>query len=164
MNSNNFTNNLSRTRQQAIQLCQSGQFSQAKDLLNKFQRKKKLDAESLSLLGRINGQLGKFDEAVDCFSKAINLQPSALQGHIGLGKAHLAVADSNKALEINPDLALAYFHRALAYKDMGMKDEAITDFEKFITLTSDPALSETAIYEISQLVKESKEKENEQAP
>jgi len=126
MNSNNFTNDLSQTKQQAIQLCQSGQFSQAKDLLNNLQQRSNLDAESLSMLGGINGQLGKFDEAVDCFSKAVNLQPSALQGHIGHGKALVmlgrhseAEISFKKVLGLKPDFAPAHQELATVYLGLG---------------------------------------------
>jgi len=120
------SNDIAAVKQRVLQLCQSGQFIQAKDILNNFQQRSSLDAESFSLLGGINGHLGKFDEAVDCFSKCINLQPSALQAYIGHGKALLMLgrypeseASFKKSLELKPDFIPAYQELAGLYLGLG---------------------------------------------
>lgn len=50
-----------------------------------------------------------------------------------------AIADYDKAIELDPNDAKAYINRGYTYKEQGMKAEAIADFEKFITLTDNPS-------------------------
>jgi Tfp pilus assembly protein PilF len=44
-----------------------------------------------------------------------------------------------------------YYHRALAYQALGKNDQAIADFEQFITLSKDNALIQNAQQQISKL-------------
>jgi tetratricopeptide (TPR) repeat protein len=48
----------------------------------------------------------------------------------------MALADCETALQIGPESEAywAYYPRGLAYKGMGRMDEAIADFERFISL------------------------------
>ncbi|MEE9399447.1 MAG: tetratricopeptide repeat protein [Dehalococcoidales bacterium] len=63
----------------------------------------------------------------------------------------LAIADANKAIGLDPNVAITYFNRGRAYKEQGKKAEAIADFEKFITLTNNPRWIEMARKEIEEL-------------
>jgi tetratricopeptide (TPR) repeat protein len=45
-----------------------------------------------------------------------------------------AISEYNKALEINPRFAKAYYNRGLAYDENGQYDKAISDYEKAIGL------------------------------
>jgi len=67
------------------------------------------------------------------------------------GEYDLAIADCNRAIELDPNLAVAYYNRGLAYKEQGKKAEAIADFEKFITLTTNPQWIEMARQQIEEL-------------
>jgi len=62
-----------------------------------------------------------------------------------------SIADCDEALEIDPSLPDGYYHRALAYQALGKNDQAIADFEQFITLSKDNALSQNAQQQISKL-------------
>jgi tetratricopeptide (TPR) repeat protein len=62
-----------------------------------------------------------------------------------------AIAEFDEATRLDPKYAVAYGNRALAYKLQGNKARAITDFEKFITLTSDPRLVRIAKQQIKEL-------------
>ena len=66
-------------------------------------------------------------------------------------KHYLAVSDCNTAIDIDPEQAYAYFNRGLAYKGLGMKTEAISDFEESINLTDNFMLRERATHEIEEL-------------
>lgn len=56
------------------------------------------------------------------------------------GKEHdKAIADFNKAIELDPEYALAYSTRGFAYTKLGEKEKAISDFEKCIELSENPA-------------------------
>jgi tetratricopeptide (TPR) repeat protein len=44
-----------------------------------------------------------------------------------------------------------YYHRALAYQALGKNDQAIADFEQFITLSKDNTLIQNAQLQINKL-------------
>jgi tetratricopeptide (TPR) repeat protein len=54
--------------------------------------------------------------------------------YYGKGQFDKAIADSTKALELNPRDAKAYTNRGNAYYDKGQHDEAIADYTKAIEL------------------------------
>jgi tetratricopeptide (TPR) repeat protein len=47
-----------------------------------------------------------------------------------------AIADYSEAIRLNPNYTDAYLKRALLYKKIGKKDEAISDYNKLINLDS----------------------------
>ena len=55
------------------------------------------------------------------------------------GKVGLAIEDHNKAIELNPDDAEAYYNRGVAYGVKGEVYHAIVDFTKVIELNPDDA-------------------------
>ena len=63
-----------------------------------------------------------------------------------------SIADCNKALDINPNLPDGYYHRAFAYEALLKTDAAIADFNKFISLSDNQVLIETARQEIIKLM------------
>jgi len=60
----------------------------------------------------------------------------------------------DKAIELNPANAEAYYNRGLASKELGEKERAIADFEKFLTLTDNPERQEQAKRQIEELRQE----------
>ncbi|HEU4344564.1 MAG TPA: tetratricopeptide repeat protein, partial [Candidatus Binatia bacterium] len=56
------------------------------------------------------------------------------------GQYDAAIAEFNKALEINPKSALAYYHRGLAYSNKGRHDLAVADYTDALALN--PAILE----------------------
>ena len=72
---------------------------------------------------------GVFDKAraVVCFTKGVSYQDK--------GQWDKAIAEYNKAIEINPSYAEAYYNRGLAYaQGKGQFDKAISDWNKAIEL------------------------------
>ena len=52
---------------------------------------------------------------------------------------------------MNPNNALAYYNRGLAYREKGEVSKAVSDLEKFINLSTDPELikdAQQALHEI----------------
>ncbi len=58
--------------------------------------------------------------------------------------------DYDKAIQIDPQDAFAYYNRGLCYKYLGDKKKAITNFRKFLTISNDAHLLKTA----KELIKE----------
>ncbi len=47
-----------------------------------------------------------------------------------LGEEEKAIGDYNKAIELNPEYALAYYNRGICYKKLGETKKAEKDFQK----------------------------------
>ena len=98
---------------------------------------------------------GEYDEAIDEFTKAIEIDPNYAEAYNNRGLAYyytweydLAVADYDKAIEIDPDYADAYNNRGNAYADNGQYDLAIADYDRAIEI--DPkTLGSTAVAAMS---------------
>jgi tetratricopeptide (TPR) repeat protein len=71
-----------------------------------------------------------------------------------IGELNSALTDCDSAIDIDPEQPYAYFNRGLVYKGLGMKAEAISDFEKSITLSDNLWLQEKAMREIEELSEE----------
>ena len=69
------------------------------------------------------------------------------------GRHDEAIVECNKAIELYPYYAWAFYTRACTYKLQGKKAEAIADFEKFITLSDNPQWVEKAREAIEELSK-----------
>jgi len=94
---------------------------------------------------------GKYSEAIKAFDGSIahryQLQESyAMRGlaNYNLGEYDLAIADNNRALEINPKYAAAYNGRGLAYYRKGEFDKTIADMQKVLEYSTDQQLREPA--------------------
>ena len=51
-----------------------------------------------------------------------------------MGRFEESLPDYNKALEIEPTLAKAYINRGIAYSQLGQYEKAIADYEKGLEL------------------------------
>jgi predicted O-linked N-acetylglucosamine transferase (SPINDLY family) len=108
-------------KEQAKLFLQQQRFSDARNLFEEICKQNDSDAESWFLLGAVNGQLGRLNDAVGCFQKVITLQPSA-EAHDNLGLAlqalgrfDEAIASHRSALDINSGLVRAYYNLGNAY-------------------------------------------------
>lgn len=82
------------------------------------------------------------DQAVDAFSKAIAIEPDAID-YVTRGRAYLdlnryedAHGDFSKAIQLNPKQATAYFFRADGLLRQERLEEAVADFTRAIELGS----------------------------
>jgi len=89
------------------------------------------------------GKSGFLDEALDAFTKAIELNPKYAEAYCYRGMAygifeehHQAIMDYDKAIELNPKYAEAYYNRGVTYgADLSKHHQAIMDFTKVIELS-----------------------------
>ena len=109
--------------------------------------------EEVEILSKLVFQKGNFlmmldqmDEAIEVYSRAIELNPNHAASYSNRGAAYcgrdefdLAIADYNKAIELDPELAQAYSNRGAAYWGKDEFDLAIADYNKAIEL--DPKLA-----------------------
>jgi len=89
--------------------------------------------------GIIHASLENFEEAVDFFSKAINLKPEYIKAHNNLGSilTHLGKFEEAaqcyaKAIELKPDFAEAHFNLGKSLNDLGKLEESVHSYTKAI--------------------------------
>ncbi|MBW4467671.1 MAG: tetratricopeptide repeat protein [Pegethrix bostrychoides GSE-TBD4-15B] len=86
--------------------------------------------------GFIQAERGEIWEAIEDYSCAIQVSPQApTYFYRGVAYQQLenyaeAIADYSSALRLAPDSPVAHYHRALAARQLGYLDEAISDFEQ----------------------------------
>jgi tetratricopeptide (TPR) repeat protein len=100
--------------------------------------------EAHNNLGVEFSKLGKLDDAVTSFHKALALKPDYAKAHYNLGltlqnlgKLDEAVASYRKAIVIKPDYAEAHNNLGVALRNWGKLDEAVASFHKALALKPD---------------------------
>jgi TonB family protein len=86
----------------------------------------------------------KYDEAISCFNKAIQLMPSNIHFLLGRGRTYFlngknseAMADFNRAIELEPNYAYAYLGRGAVYMKDDKLDKAIIEFSMATQINPD---------------------------
>lgn len=92
---------------------------------------------------------GKVIEAIQLYSKALELNPDHPDIYSDRGVAHLhnmdknnCFADLNKAIELQPDYSYRYAAMAFAKNNFGDLAGAIVDYEKAVALDPDDAVAQ----------------------
>lgn len=77
---------------------------------------------------------GKYNEAIQAFNQAIQLDPTDAVAYNNRGVAYgeleyneQEIEDCTKAIELNPKLAVAYYHRGIAYQKLGNRTKVEKD-------------------------------------
>ncbi len=80
------------------------------------------------------------DKAIELLSACIEKDPYYQQAFYHRGIAYFknedyekALADFNKAQELNPDLSILWMYKGFTYRNMGQIDEAISSFSNYIS-------------------------------
>ncbi len=91
--------------------------------------------------GLAKHDLQRYEEAIEDYDKAIELQPKLANAWFNRGNAkgslqrhEEAIADFDTAIELQPDYAKAYHNRGVAKHSLGRYEEAIRDYYKAIEL------------------------------
>lgn len=81
------------------------------------------------------------EAAIDCYNKALEIDPELAVAYHNRGKAHHhcnemmdAIVDYSEAIHCNPCLAKAYKNRAVAFLQTKNYQTAISDFRKYLEL------------------------------
>jgi len=98
-------------------------------------------------LGNVYGALGRYEEALAAYQRAIDLDPKLAYPHNGLGNVYAALGRYEEALAayqraIDLDPKSAYAHNGLGnvYRDLGRHDEALAAYRRAIELDPKYAL------------------------
>ncbi len=99
-----------------------------------------------NLLGAVNAGLGRLEQAVASYTKALQIKPDFAEAHNNLGaalndlgKPEEAVASYNKALQIKPDYAEAHNNLGNALNHLGKLEEAVANYNKALQIKPDHA-------------------------
>jgi len=105
------------------------------------------EAEALVQIGRIFRQLDLPEEALECFARAIGIDPACAEAHQMVGnilwhRGELTEAAKSylAAVEARPDLASTHMHLASALVELNRHDEAMAGFDHALRI--DPTLAE----------------------
>jgi predicted O-linked N-acetylglucosamine transferase (SPINDLY family) len=133
--------NVDQQRQHAIMLHSNGRLDEAADAYTKLLASHPNDAESLSLLGLLNGQRGNFDQAVSYLSKALALDTENIVNRVNLGRAYRglgqiteALKEFDRALNTSPENADALFAKATTLLDQSNFVEAIEIYDTLLAV------------------------------
>jgi tetratricopeptide (TPR) repeat protein len=96
---------------------------------------------AFNLWGGALHDLGKEEEAIEKYKKAIELDPNDASPYNGwgnalgdLGKEEGAIEKYKKAIELDPKYAISYYNWGIALSDLGKEEEAIEKYKKTIEL------------------------------
>jgi len=85
---------------------------------------------------------GYYEEAINQFNEAIQLNPDYAAAHMYLGityyyknKLDEAIANEKRAISLNPNNPDAYFFMAQSYDKAGNRQQAVAYYRKFLELT-----------------------------
>jgi tetratricopeptide (TPR) repeat protein len=98
--------------------------------------------------GKVFYQSENHNEAINAYSRAIELNPKLAKGYNGRGAAYAklgnyqqAIRDFDKAIKLNPKYAFAYNNRGKTYNILGKYQQAIRDCDKAIKLSPKDAFA-----------------------
>jgi tetratricopeptide (TPR) repeat protein len=81
----------------------------------------------------------------------LNSKLSSANSHMTKGNLDNAIQDYSRAIQLNPDYAEAYNNRGMAYVMKSNNQDAIADFKKVLKLSSDSTLYQQAKQQLDQL-------------
>ncbi len=122
-------------------LSQRGQYEAAIDHISRAIAKDGKQPGYYINLGNAQSAVGKLDDAVASYRRAVTIQPDLAEAHCSLGNAlknqgklHEAVTCYCLALELKPELAVAHSNLGAALRALGQLDDAIGCYERAVEL------------------------------
>eukprot|EP00249_Psilotum_nudum_P009380 c21897_g1_i1 orf=331-1443(+) len=148
------------------------------DALTEEQQRQKalVQANSLKAEGNALYAAGKYEEALECYTNALDILPEHASTNetcsmcysnraicfLQLKKYEAAMTESSKALELNPTYLKALLRRSQAQENLGHLDEAVADMKKVVDLDPDNKQARDAIRRLEPLAAEKREKLKEE--
>ncbi|NQV69812.1 MAG: tetratricopeptide repeat protein [Pseudohongiella sp.] len=129
-----------------IALYNQGQLQQALDYGEALEKQFPHMLLIPNILGATNVGLGRFEQALANYTKALQIDPDNDRTHNNLGivlndlgKTNEAVISFTKALQINPGFAEAHNNLGNGLKDLGKLEEAVVSYAKAVQIQADHA-------------------------
>jgi tetratricopeptide (TPR) repeat protein len=120
---------------QGQDLLAQGRFAEAEVPLKQALEYSPEDYELLTLVGKVEGRLGKHAEAIALFGHVVQVEPKKVDAHINLaivladaGQLEEALAETSTAISLSPKLASAHVNRARLLADLHRPEEAEKEF------------------------------------
>lgn len=89
-------------------------------------------------------EVGFYNVAIECFEKAIAIDPNDSRSHLKMGivyskkgKKKEAISYFKKTIAINPELAKAHYHLGVIYAEEGKLKGAISELRKVVAINPD---------------------------
>lgn len=108
----------------------------------------KLTAFHLVNKGKSLGDLGRTDESIECFDKALSINPSLAEAWLNKGASLTekglnadALVCFDRALALNPTLGVAWSNKGHILSELGRTNEAQFSFQKAVELSPNNALA-----------------------
>ena len=132
--------------QPLIDLYGQGQYQQvlndASQLLLEFPKSVML----LNIVGATSQGLGKLDEAIEAYKKAISVKSDSAKAYNNMGvalkeqqKLDEAIEAYKKAFEINPEYAEAYYNMGVILQQQSKLDKALEAYKKALSINPNDA-------------------------
>jgi tetratricopeptide (TPR) repeat protein len=116
-------------------LAAQGRFAEAEVPLKQAAELAPENYAVLTLLGKVEGRLGKQADAVALFRRVANGKPKAAEAHVNLaialadaGDLEEALKETSTAVSLSPNLASAHVNRARVLADLHRPEEAEKEF------------------------------------
>ncbi|MEN8263121.1 MAG: tetratricopeptide repeat protein [Nitrospirota bacterium] len=126
-----------RTYNLALKFTEAGLFDKAADAAQQSIEERQDNAKSYILLGSLMLQQEKADQAIENFTRALEIKPFSHNAKTGLGSSLLLKGDLDRAIEVledaavaNPYPAMTWFELGKAYELKGEKDKSLELYRK----------------------------------
>ena len=131
-------------KNQAIQLFQNQQLSEATALLEEISKRDRTDFEMLCMLGSCYARTGRLQDAERVLLQSIKLKPDYFLAYENLGMTQFmlgkksdAIKSLRKSVAIEPGYYFGFYNLGNALRDTGATDEAIDAYRTVIRLKPD---------------------------
>ena len=128
----------------ALEFLRHGQLAHAEESFRGILKQAPDHFDALYLLGAIEFQRGRLEEAVQLISKALEINPKSEQAHFNMGMILLslnrpedALASFDRALAIKPDNAGALFNRGNVLVGLKRPEDALASLDRALLFQPD---------------------------
>ncbi|MCY4046693.1 MAG: tetratricopeptide repeat protein [Candidatus Dadabacteria bacterium] len=98
--------------------------------------------------GNAHYQIGKYEKAIESYTRAIKINPQYATAYINRGNCYFQIKDREKAIsdytgaiEIDPQHAMAYNNLGTCYFQIGENEKAISDYTRAIEIDPQCAMA-----------------------
>lgn len=108
---------------------------------NNYDNENLTEEEFFCIKGEIERNKGNYNEAIDSFTKAIQLNPNSFKAFFNraftydkIGLYNKAINDYTSTVNIKPNHSFCYYNRGITYNKLGCYEQSIFDFSRAIEI------------------------------